>query len=295
MMDVIKLLREMKIPFECDSALPSFQYLDLCDSAIEDTICTFIESPEYLEDIKSADRVVLTNKQTSESAFKYPHVIVESPRTIFYLLHNHLYSNHREDYRRKTFATTIGSNCDISPLAYISDVNVSIGDHVTIEEFASIKANTTIRDNVIIRSGVSVGSVNLAYERIDGNLITIEHAGGVLIDNDVEILSNTSVGRAVFPWNDTTIGEGTKIDILVSIAHGVKIGKNTIIAGGTITGGSMTIGDDVWLSIGSIYKPKVHIADHAKVSMGAVVMKDVAEGDRVSGRFGTIVLSNSSD
>jgi UDP-3-O-[3-hydroxymyristoyl] glucosamine N-acyltransferase len=200
-------------------------------------------------------------------------------------LHNHLCTNYSEDYCRETFAAVIGGNCSISPLAHISEVNVSIGDNVIIEEFASVKANTAIGNNVIIRNGVSIGGMGFAYERVEGIPTAVEHAGGVRIGDNVEILSNSSVARSAFPWDDTVIGEGTKIDHLVAIAHGVKIGKNTVIIAGTVTGGSMTIGDNVWLGIGSLHRPRVHIADNAKVNMGAVVTKDVGAGEQVSGNF----------
>jgi UDP-3-O-[3-hydroxymyristoyl] glucosamine N-acyltransferase len=119
---------------------------------------------------------------------------------------------------------------------YIGD-NVTIGDRVTIEQ------NTMIGKNSRIQSGVTIGADRFSYERDEHNfeLERFPHIGGVKIGDNVEVSSNCSIARGSL--SDTIIGDGTKIDVLVHIAHNVQIGRNCVLASGTIVGGSTKIGE----------------------------------------------------
>ena len=92
--------------------------------------------------------------------------------------------------------------------------------------------------------------------------------GRVIIQDDVEIGANTTVDRGAMA--DTVIGEGTKIDNLVQIAHNVRIGRDCVIAGNVGMSGSVTLGDDVMLGGG------VGIADHVTIGSGAQLAAGIA-------------------
>jgi len=90
-----------------------------------------------------------------------------------------------------------------------------------------------------------------------------------------------TIDRAVNGY--TFIGEGTKIDNLVHVAHGVKIGKHCLIVAGTVIGGSTEIGDRCFLGINCSIKNKVNIGNDVTIGMGAIVLSDVPDGTVVKG------------
>lgn len=137
-------------------------------------------------------------------------------------------------------------------------------------------------ENFSIGWNNTIGGDGFGYAREeDGALIKIPHAGNVVIEENVEIGSNTCIDRAVV--GSTVIGAGTKIDNLVHIAHGVKIGKNCLIAAGAVIGGSCEIGDNCNIWVHASIKNKVKIGNGVTVGMGAVVLKDVPDGATVVG------------
>jgi UDP-3-O-[3-hydroxymyristoyl] glucosamine N-acyltransferase len=130
-----------------------------------------------------------------------------------------------------------------------------------------------------------IGADGFGYARDeDGTLVKMPHQGNVVIEENVEIGSNTCIDRAV--RGSTVIGSGTKIDNLVHIAHGVKIGKNCLIVAGAVIGGSCEIGDNCYIGIGAMIKNKIKIGKNAVIGMGAVVLRDVPEGATIIGNPG---------
>jgi UDP-3-O-[3-hydroxymyristoyl] glucosamine N-acyltransferase len=105
--------------------------------------------------------------------------------------------------------------------------------------------------------------------------------GRVVIQDDVEIGSGTTVDRGAMA--DTVIGEGTKIDNLVQIAHNVRIGRHCAIAAQTGISGSVTIGDGVLLGGRVGVVDHASIGDGAQLGAGSGVMRDVPPGARWAG------------
>jgi UDP-3-O-[3-hydroxymyristoyl] glucosamine N-acyltransferase len=138
-------------------------------------------------------------------------------------------------------------------------------------------SHALIGDRVIGMPVCVIGQTTTAISR----QVHEPQLGRVIIQDDVEIGANTSVDRG--GGRDTTIGEGTKIDNLVQIAHNVSIGRKCIVAGNAALSGSVTLGDGVLLG------GKVGIADHRSVGDGAQVaamsglMHDVPAGERWGG------------
>jgi UDP-3-O-[3-hydroxymyristoyl] glucosamine N-acyltransferase len=142
--------------------------------------------------------------------------------------------------------------------------------------------------SVKIGKNTVIGGDGFGYARdTDGMLVKMPHQGNVIIEENVEIGSNTCIDRAVI--GSTVIGAGTKIDNLVHIAHGVKIGKNCLIVAGAVIGGSCEIGDNCFIGINASVKNKVKIGNNVTIGMGAVVLKDVPDGATVVGNPGRII------
>mgnify|MGYP001559717265 CR=1 FL=1 len=96
---------------------------------------------------------------------------------------------------------------------------------------------------------------------------------GVLIGDDVEILSHTNIDRGT--ERDTTIGDGTRIDRLVHVAHDAQIGKYCILVAGTIVGGFVVLEDEVYIGMNVSIKPRVRIGKGALIGAGSVVLGDI--------------------
>lgn len=153
----------------------------------------------------------------------------------------------------------IGECCEIGNNTII-DANVTIYDHVKIGEKCHIS------------SGVVIGADGHGYY-LDENkrYKKIRHMGGVTIGDDVDVGANTCVDRGVL--DNTVIGNNTKIDNLVQIAHNVRIGTNTTIAASAILAGSVVLGDNCWIAPGAVIRNGVCLNNEVQVGMNSVVYR----------------------
>lgn len=254
-----------------------------------ENICTFLEKKEYLDNLNSNISMVITDYDIANHLLNSKRdigvIITDNPRILFFSIHNYL--SGLEIYKRKKKKNYFGDNVSIGKYTSIASNNVHIGDNVIIEDFVSIRENTVIGDNSIIRSGAIIGGSGFEFKKDikSGRNFSVEHVGGVKIGDSVEIQYNTCIDKAIYPWDDTIIGDYVKIDNLVHIAHGVKVGINTYIVAGAKVGGRCRIGENAWIGIGAVIRNGIDIASNSKVNMGAVVTKSVADGESVSGNF----------
>ena len=209
--------------------------------------------------------------------------IVDNPRLTYFMLHNELCES--EEYARPRFETKIAESAIISPLAYIAPYNVVIGENSVIEEFVSIRENTEIGDECVIRAGTKIGGPGFEIKTDGERTITVKHIGGVKIGNNVEIQQNSNVDKAIYPWDDTIISDHVRINSLVQIAHGDKIGRFTEIVAHASIQGRVQIGENVWIGPGCVIRNGISIGDNARVNMGAIVTLSVPAGEAVSGNF----------
>ncbi len=175
---------------------------------------------------------------------------------------------------------SLGDRTTIFPHVYIGD-NVTIGQDVVIHPNVTIRENVAIGRNVIIHPGTVIGADGFGYVNEGGSQYKIPQVGGVVIEDDVEIGANVTIDRATI--GTTVIGNGTKIDNLVQIAHNVRIGKNCVIIAQTGVGGSAEVSDGVILA------GQVGVRDHIRIGKGVMVgaqsgiAQNVSDGQVVSG------------
>jgi UDP-3-O-[3-hydroxymyristoyl] glucosamine N-acyltransferase len=170
----------------------------------------------------------------------------------------------------------------ISPYAYVSK-NVKIGKNVNIHPGAVIYGNTIIGNRVTIRANAVVGAEGLDYGRNKkGELKRIPHLSYLIIEDDVDIGSNTTVQKGML--RPTIIGEGTKVGPNCDIGHEVKIGKYCIITGMTLIAGATEIGDYTYIAPHSTIKNSIKIGSNVFVGIGSLVINDVPDGTTVVGR-----------
>lgn len=263
----------------------SFEYLALTTSNVNGSICVFLDNEKYANNLKENVKMIITNSNIEkllEDEY-YGICIVENPREFFFRIHNFISDKHNKSVEKEK--TIIGSDCNISNMTSISEYNVKIGNNVLIEEFVVIRENTTIGDNSIIRAGSVIGGQGFEFKRIGDGILSVVHAGGVLIGNNVEIQYNTCIDRGVYGWDKTIIGDNCKIDNLVHIAHGVKIGKNTMIVANVGIGGRTIIGEDAWIGFASTITNGISVGNNARANIGAVVTKPIPNEGSYTGNF----------
>ncbi len=173
----------------------------------------------------------------------------------------------------------IGKNCIISAGATVMDGCV-IGDN-SIVNSGAVVSFAIIGDNCVIYNGAKIGQDGFGFAHNAGVNHKIIQLGCVEIKNFVEIGANSCVDRGAI--ENTVIGEGSKIDNLVQIAHNVVIGKGTVIAGCTAVAGSVKIGNFVQIGGGSNIAGHITINDGAKVAGMSGVMRDVEPMQAVAG------------
>lgn len=176
----------------------------------------------------------------------------------------------------------IGPRAEIGAGTLIA-AGAMIGPGVCIGRECAIGAGATvlhalIGDRVIIHPGARIGQDGFGYLPSPKGHQKIPQARRVIIQDDVEIGANTTIDRG--STRDTVIGEGTKVDNLVQIAHNVSVGRHCLIASQTGISGSSQVGDFVMMG------GQVGVADHITIGAGAMLgaqsgyMSDVPAGAR---------------
>ncbi len=183
---------------------------------------------------------------------------------------------------------TIGRRCRIGDRTRIMG-NVTVGAGTTIGSDCiiypgvQIFPGTRIGDRVILHAGCIIGDDGFGNApQPDGSWQKIEHLGNVIIGNDVEIGSNTTVDRA--PMESTIIEDGVRIDNLCQIAHGVVVGRNTAMAAQCGIAGSTRIGEGCILAGQVGVNGHITVAPHTTVGGKSAVVGNVrSEGATLYG------------
>ncbi len=164
--------------------------------------------------------------------------------------------------------------------------NVSLGHNVVIGPRCEVGDNTVISHNVVLLRDVKIGrDCNIQAGTVIGeagfsraykeSAMRWPHLAGVTIGDRVQICSNVTIHRGVL--YNTLIDDEVMIDNLVHVAHGVQIGKRTMITASVEISGSAVIGEDCWLAPGAIIRNGVTVGNRVLVGMGAVVTKNIPD------------------
>ena len=260
---------------------------------------TFLSNPKYEPLLRGTQAgVILVPRQISCPGKTL--IRVDNPSLSFTQVVNHLLKD-APDYKPRGIHPT----AVIAPGAKL-ERNVAVGAHTIIEEGAVIsegcvlyancyvghevhmgkdcliypqvvlRENVLLGNRVIIHSGTVIGSDGYGYVTVDGKHMKIPQVGSVLIEDDVEIGANVTVDRARF--DKTIIGEGTKIDNLVQIAHNVTIGKHCFIVAQSGIAGSTKLGDYVILAAQAGLVGHIEIGDGAIVTAQSGVTHSIKPG-----------------
>jgi UDP-3-O-[3-hydroxymyristoyl] glucosamine N-acyltransferase len=194
----------------------------------------------------------------------------------------------------------IDPSAAIGPLCHIADGAVIgagvvlgaqcvVGVGSTIGEGSRLHPRVTVGDGchlgrrVVIQSGAVIGGDGFGFAPADGTWVKIEQLGGVRLGDDVEVGANTCIDRGAL--DDTVLEDGVKLDNLIQVAHNVRIGAHTAIAGCTGIAGSTRIGRHCMIGGAASIIGHLEIADHVQISAGTVVTRSIRQAGVYSGAF----------
>lgn len=264
---------------------------------------TFVANPKYASAAKTtkASAVIVSENfppaPTALLRSKNPYLAFARAIEIFYRPPQHRPGIHPTAVIHPS--ARIGKKAHVGPYVVI-DENVSIGDnavllaHVVIYSGATIGNNffahshavvregCSLGDNVILQNGAVIGADGFGFAKDDsGHWHKIVQSGPAVLEDDVEVQANACVDRASI--GKTLVARGAKIDNLVQVGHGSRVGENTLLCAQAGLAGSTDVGKNVILA------GQVGVAGHCKIGDGAIataqsgIPNDVPAGAVVSG------------
>jgi UDP-3-O-[3-hydroxymyristoyl] glucosamine N-acyltransferase len=192
----------------------------------------------------------------------------------------------------------LGQDVEIRAMATIDD-DVEIGDGATIHSGVHVMAGTKIgagttifpnavlyEDTIVgprcvVHAGAVIGAYGFGYRFVEGTHRLAAQLGNVILESDVEIGAGTTVDRGTY--GPTIVGQGTKIDNQVMIAHNCRIGRHNLLCSQVGIAGSTTTGDYVVMAGQAGVRDHVHIGEGAVLGAMAGVINDVPAGSRLVG------------
>ncbi|HEY3133354.1 MAG TPA: UDP-3-O-(3-hydroxymyristoyl)glucosamine N-acyltransferase [Gemmatimonadaceae bacterium] len=176
--------------------------------------------------------------------------------------------------------TTLGDDVVIGSHSVVGE-RVTIGSGSRLWPSVTIYSGATLGARVLVHSGARIGCDGFGYVFRDGAHQKIPHVGRCLIGDDVEIGANTTIDRGSI--DDTVVGNGTKIDNLVHIAHNVRIGEKCLLMAQVGIAGSVTIGEGAILAGQAGISGHLSIGAGARLAAQAGVFGDIPAGETWSG------------
>jgi UDP-3-O-[3-hydroxymyristoyl] glucosamine N-acyltransferase len=270
---------------------------------------SFLSHPKYLAMLsQSAAGCVIVSPQMEEAAIRRGACIIADDPYHYFALVTQLWKRthsppaaaliHPSVFIDPTAiissGVSVGAFCCIGPGARLGE-GARIAEHCVIGRNAQVgagsrlSARVTVGDDCrigercIVHSGVVIGADGFGFAPHDGQWIKIEQLGAVQIGNDVEIGANTCIDRGAL--QDTILEDGVKLDNLVQIAHNVRVGKHTAMAGCAGVAGSATIGAHCTVGGGAIVLGHLQLVDHVHISAASVVTRSILKPGQYTGLF----------
>jgi len=198
-------------------------------------------------------------------------VFCDDPHRVFFTLLRAVYGDH---YNPDGYAKNMENGRFLGSETIVDD-SMSFAPN-------SILGNAVVGKNVSIGANCTIGGPGFGHVvEPDGSRWRIPHIGRVVIEDDVQIGSNTCIDRGCL--GDTIIRKGARIDNLVHIAHNVEIGENAVVVAGAVICGSAVIGAGAWIAPQACIRNGITVGAGATVGLMANVVKDVPAGATVVG------------
>lgn len=175
----------------------------------------------------------------------------------------------------------IGARTIVHPHVVIM-TDVSVGDDCLLHSHVSVRERSRLGNRVILQNGVVIGGDGYGYAPLpDGSYKKIPQQASVVLEDDVEVGANSTIDSPAI--GETRIGAGTKIDNLVQVAHGVRVGRNVMLVAQVGVSGSTTIGDSVVLAGQVGVAGHLHIGSRTTATAQTGIPSSLPDGSLVSG------------
>lgn len=248
------------------------------------TLLVYSDNETYLKRLSASGRAscALVTPDLLALADPIPGLAVfERPRSEFFELHSLLARTGR--YRSLTSGRR-GSNCLIHPTASV-DPMADLGSEVIVGPFAFVGANCSLGNRTLVEAGVRVGVEGILYFREEGKVRHVPHAGGVVVGEEVSLLSGSTIALSVHPGFPTRIGMRSIIGIGATIGHEAQVGSDVVVSGHADIARNVRLGDRSFVGPGAFVSENLNVGCDARVVAGSVVIKSVEDSGVVSGNF----------
>jgi UDP-3-O-[3-hydroxymyristoyl] glucosamine N-acyltransferase len=169
----------------------------------------------------------------------------------------------------------IGDGCSLHPQVYIGE-NVKIGKNCTLHPGVKVYRDCVIGNDCILHAGAVIGADGFGFAPVtDSNFMKIPQIGNVILEDNVEIGSNTCIDRATM--GSTIIRKGVKLDNLIQVGHNCEIGENTVIAAQSGLAGSSVVGRNCMFGGQVGLAGHLRIADGVKIGAQSGIMSTISE------------------
>lgn len=283
---ILENISYVKFTGNINEELLSVVSLDEVDNAENCLSWCSDKNAESLNRIKNNKCVIIVSNNIDISKVdNINFIVVENPRRTFQeILSNFFVAKKEYKIHSTAFidgSSVLGNNVYLGNNVVI-EKNCKVGNNTIINHNSVILEGTIIGDNVIIGSNNTIGGVGFGYEKNEkGDFEVIPHIGNVVIKDNVDIGNNVCIDRAVL--GSSILEENVKIDNLVHIAHGVVVGRNSVVIANAMVAGSVKIGENSWVAPSASIINKKNIGNNALVGLGAVVTKHVEDNTIVAG------------
>jgi len=176
----------------------------------------------------------------------------------------------------------LGENVSIGAGCVVGE-GVTIGDDSCLYPRVVVYPGCSLGKRVIVHSGAVIGADGFGIAAEAGRWVKIPQIGAVRIGDDVEIGANTTIDRGAL--DDTVLEEGVKLDNLVQIAHNVRVGAHTAIAGCAGVAGSAEIGRHCTIGGAAVILGHLKLADHVHVSAGTLISRSILKPGTYTGIY----------
>jgi UDP-3-O-[3-hydroxymyristoyl] glucosamine N-acyltransferase len=266
---------------------------------------SFAISSRYAADLRSsrAGAVLVPEELAAEAGGPRTRIVVADPyKALVRVLRAHFPGEVAtpgiDSTARIGEGTVLGDQVSIGPFSVLGKnvrlgarsrlaQQVTLGDGVVVGEDAVLGPGVVcypgsrLGSRVILKAGAVIGGDGFGYLWDGKGHVRIPHVGGCILEDDVEVGSNTCIDRGSI--DDTVVGRGTKLDNLVQVGHNVRIGERCLIMAGVGIAGSTRIGNDAILAGHVGVTDHLVIGDRARIAAKSAIFGDVPSGSSFSG------------
>ena len=216
-----------------------------------------------------------------------PRIVCDAPYAYFAKvsqLFNPVFTQEQGIHATAVVAKTasLGKNVSIGAGCVVGE-GVTLGDDSCLYPRVVVYPGCSLGKRVVVHSGAVIGADGFGIAQEEGRWIKIPQIGAVRVGDDVEIGANTTIDRGAL--DDTVLEDGVKLDNLVQIAHNVRVGAHTAIAGCAGVAGSADIGRHCTVGGAAVILGHLKIVDHVHVSAGTLISRSILKPGTYTGVY----------